>query len=152
MIFVKIFCFWQSFKILVLSVYIISKKATKLKSTVLLDFYSLQQAIQKILFLKITDIRDRFKSRPDTRPSDASPSSSPSSPPSLPPPHCLSSLPIPSPRHPLPLAILKVEKKTRFRAFGKKQVMDGPTDGWMGGRKDGRTTFWAADPIGDDAL
>ena len=44
-----------------------------------------------------------------------------------------SSLPIPSPRHPLPLAISKVEK-TRFRAFGKNGLrtdgpMDEPTDG-----------------------
>ena len=39
-----------------------------------------------------------------------------------------SSLPIPSPCHPPPLAISEVEK-TRFRAFGKKRVMDGPTDG-----------------------
>ena len=39
-----------------------------------------------------------------------------------------SSLPIPSPCHPPPLAISEVEK-TRFRAFGKKQVTDRPTDG-----------------------
>ena len=38
------------------------------------------------------------------------------------------SLPIPSHRHPLPLAISKVEK-TRFRAFGKNGLpTNGPTD------------------------